>query len=221
MQPNKPATPWGSLAKLVTGAIVICALVAGASLMTIVPGTGWSSGSGLEDHLCVTTNNDLSSDESLFGSYNNDGIATAPTGHMMCKSYDDFSYATGARLLSGVEGLPIVLAVLGLLIGFRRIISKTWAAGPFHGDTVRLLDRFRWWVAGALGAALLIDWTIRGLKLRLLSDEPWSGAGFLFTVPLAWVIVTLISGVCAFGARQREEAFRRGLDDRAVDDGRV
>ena len=104
---------------------------------------------------------------------------------------------------------------MALALTFRRIIKQTWDTGPYHLDAVRLMDRFRWWAAGAVATALVIQWVVEGIKLQLLTDEPWPGGVIPWTAVMVWVAATLITTHCENVARRRDQP--EGRDD----DGRV
>lgn len=222
MQPNKARTPWGFVASLTTVLIVGATLVIIVSLLALIPSSGWSKGDALEGHMCVTTPTDVleNEDESAFSRPDPDGVRTATTQLAHCKAYDAFGHSYGAQVLDQIEGTPTAIAVLGLALGLRRIINRTRDDGPFQPEAVRLLRGFRWWVAGALGAALVIEGILRGIRERLLTDELWPGLDFVGPVVVAFILAHAVLALCDFGVRQREDAARHGLDEPPADDSR-
>jgi hypothetical protein len=197
------------------------AAVIGFGLLALIPASGVSLGDGLDDQMCVTTSVDETAflDESGFGKASSKGVKAMPTETAHCKPYDSFEHPYAARVLAQIGGTPIAIAVLVLALMFRGIIKQTWENGPFHPDTTRQLSRFRWVVAGAVGAALLAEWVALGVKLQLLTDETWPGLSFLRTTALVWVAAALVGALCEFGVRQRQDAWHQGLAHRAGGDG--
>ena len=155
---------------------VVAAIGVGFGLVALVPATGITLGDSLDDQMCVTTSNETAYlDESTLGKASSAGVRSMPTESAHCKPYDDFEHPYAARLLAQIGGTPLAIAVLALALMFRRIIQQTWEHGPFHPETARRLSRFRWVAAGAVGAALFVDWLALGVKLQLLTDEMWPG----------------------------------------------
>jgi hypothetical protein len=216
MQPNKSWTPWGFVPGLVTLVGVVAAIYIGFGLLALIPATGFGAENTLEDHLCVTTSVDESAyfDDSGFGKASSKGVRSMPTETAHCEPFDFFDHPNAARTLAQIGHTPIAIAVLVLALLFRRIIKQTWENGPFHLDTTRRLSRFRWIVAGAVGAALLIQWIAHGVTLQLLTDDPWPGLAFMRTTALVWVAAALVTLLCEFGARQRQDAWQQGLNAR-------
>lgn len=216
MQPNKSWTPWGFVPGLVTFVGGVAAIFIGFGLLTLIPAVGFGAEYTLDDHVCVTTSVDESAyfDESRFGRASSKGVRSIPTETAHCKPLDAFEHPYAVHVLAQVGYTPIAIAVFVLAWSFRRIIKQTWENGPFHPDTTRRLDHFRWVAASTVGAALLVDWVARGVKLQLLTDEPWPGLRFVQTAALVWVAVALVVWFCEFGTRQRHDAWQQGLAHR-------
>jgi hypothetical protein len=223
MQPNTSWTPWGVVRILVTVVGIGAAIGIGFGLLALIPSSGVGLGDGLDDQMCVTTSADDIAflDDSQFGKASSSGVKALPTETMHCKPYDSFDHPYAAQALAQVGGTPLAIAVLILALMFRRIINQTWEHGPFHPETTRRLSRFRWIVAGAVGAALLIDWVVQGVKLQLLTDDPWPGLAFVRTTALVWVAAALVTLLCEFGARQRQDAWQQGLNAQPGGEGPV
>lgn len=208
MQPNATATPWDSVRGLVTAAMVISWIIVGLGLLSLIPGSGFSTGDSLENQMCITVSKgeSLYDDESTFRKTSESGVMTsAESGRAYCKPYDAFEHSYAARVLSEMSYTPMAIVILGLVLGLRRIIKRTWDTGPYHLDAVRLLDRFRWWAAGAVAAAVAIQWVVKGVKLQLLTDEPWPGGGIPWSAVVVWVIATVITTHCENVARRRDD----------------
>lgn len=222
MQPNKPATPWGVVAWLVTLAAALAAGLIGITLLSLIPSSGITMGDNLDDQMCITARvgDGMYDYEESFGKASSDGVRTATDVRAYCKPYDEFDHPYAARVLDQVSGTLPLIAFFGLMLGLRQIIKQTWDNGPFHPYTVRRLNRFRWWAAGAIGVALIADWVLRGIELQLLTDEMWPGLTFLRPTLFVFLTVMVISVVCDFGARQRHEAWEQGRAQ-GPDDGRV
>jgi hypothetical protein len=214
MQPNTSWTPWGVVRILVTVVGIGAAIGIGFGLLALTPSSGVGLGDGLDDQMCVTTSVDDIAylDDSGFGKASSSGVKAMPTETMHCKPYDSFDHPYAAHVLAQVGGTPLAIAVLVLALMFRQIINQTWENGPFHPDTTRRLSRFRWIAAGAVGAALLFQWIAHGVTLQLLTDDAWPGLGFLRTTALVWVGAALVTALCEFGTRQRQDAWQQGLN---------
>ena len=223
MQPNKSWTPWGFIPGLITLIGVGAVVLIGIGLLAQIPTSGISWGDSIDDQLCVTTKVDetVFMDKSSLGKASRDGVRSTPAETLHCKPYDRFTHPSAARALQQIGPMPIAVAILVLALSFRRIIKQSWENGPFHPDTTLRLDRFRWLAAGAVGTALLVDWAALGIKLQLLTDEGWPGLSFLRATALVWVAAALVSWLCAFGARQRQDAWQQGLAHGGDGDGPV
>lgn len=215
MQPNKSWSPWRNVSSVVMFFAVGSAILLGLSLLALLPASGISTGDGLEDHVCITTSRggeDLYEDDSTFGKASSNGVRSSEVGHMHCKAYDDFDHPYAAHLLAQSDGMPMLIAFVGLMFALRGIINRTWESGPFHVDAVRLLDRFRWWATGAVAVAVAMQWVFKGIELQLLTDEPWPGLGIPWTVIVVWVALTLATTYCETVARRRGDGPSHGQD---------
>ena len=220
MQTDTLSTPWGVVRILVTVVGVGAAIAIGFGVLALVPASGITLGDSLDDQMCITTSNETAYlDESTLGKASSDGVRSMPTETAHCKPYDDFDHPHAARLLAQIGGTPLAIAVLALALMLRRIISQTWENGPFHPETTRRLSRFRWVAAGAVGAALLVDWVALGVKLQLLTDEMWPGLSFLRTIAFVWLAAAMVGWLCEFGVRQRQDAWQQGLAHQAGGEG--
>jgi hypothetical protein len=192
MQPNRSRTPWGWVASVATYVAVATGILIGIGLLALLPTGSFSADDSLDEHMCVTiSRNALYDDESAFGKADANHVRSAETGRAYCKAYDDFEHPYAARMLSQYGGTPMLIAVFGIALTLRRIIERTWDSGPFHVDAIRLFDRFRWWAAGAVAAATAIQWVCKGIRVQLLTDEPWPDLSIPWLVVIVWIALTL------------------------------
>ena len=210
MQPNKAFTHWGAMATLVTAALVLGVLFVGLIAFGMVSGDGGTEDGEMTGHACVT----IGSDGELTGTdFARDGsLRRAADREIVCRPHDALDHPRAVQALVDVRPLPIVLAVLGCLIGLRRVVEGTRDDGPFSTEAVHRLRRLRPWATGFVLAGVTTNWALGGVANDLVADASWpDDVGMLWPSIVTYLAFTVLASVCEFGTSQRMAAYERGL----------
>lgn len=209
MQPNRAATPWGAMSTLVTAAVVLATMFVGLVLLAAVFGSGGTDDGSMDGHACVTIDR---SDELTDSDFGRDGsLRTATSEQTVCRSHEALGRPRVVQAVADSSPLPAAVAVLGLLIGLRRVVEGTRDDGPFSTEAAYRLRRLRPWATSFVLAGFTASWALSGVANDLVADESWpDGAGMLWPSIVTYLALTLFARVCEFGTAQRMAAFDRG-----------
>jgi hypothetical protein len=212
MEPNSPVTPWGAASTIVTVLTWLAAIWTALLILVTIPATDWSA-PPIDGHVCttVTVADDEDISEDAFGAPDANGNRTAPVRESVCKPEGRLSHPTLAHSLSNATFLPLGLAAIGLTLALRRVITRSRDEGPFSPEAVRLLRPLRWQAPFAVMAAVIVSWVLSGISADLIADASWQRWNFLYPPLGAFLAIASISAVCEFGARQRQDAYDRGV----------
>jgi hypothetical protein len=207
MQPNKAFTHWGAMATLVTTALVLTTILLGFLAIAAVFGDGGTDDGAMTDHACVTIG---SEGELTDADFVRDGsLRRATDRQVVCRPHDAFEHPRLVQALVDVHALPVVLAVLGCLIGLRRVIDATRDDGPFSSAAAHRLRRLRPWATALVLAGVAASWALGGVADDVVADASWPGeAGMLWPTLGTYVAFTILARVCEFGTSQRMAALR-------------
>jgi hypothetical protein len=209
MQPNKAFSHWGGMATLVTVLLVLGVLSVGLIALGMASGDGGTDDGEMTGHACVTIGSD---GDLAAGDFVRDGsLRRATERQTVCRPHDELDHPRLVQALVDVRPLPVVLAVLGCLIGLRRVIEGTRDDGPFSTEAVYRLRRLRPWATAFVFAGVTAYWALGGVADDLVADASWpSDAGMLWPPLGTYVAFTVLARVCEFGTSQRMAAYERG-----------
>lgn len=207
MQPNRAVTPWGGVATLVTVALVIATVLIGASALSLFDGDGGTDDGAMVDHVCVTIDRGYVDDRDFSG----DGpVRRASDREIVCRSYDSLAHPWLVQRLVDLRALPIVLAVIGCLVGLRRVVERTRDEGPFSPEAVRGLERLCPWATVLVLLGTSASWVLGGIADDLVANASWPEPTFFWPTVGTFVGLSAAIRLCGLGARRSTAASERG-----------
>lgn len=197
------------MATLVTTALVLAVVSVGLIALAVITGTDGTDDGAMTGHACVTIGPDADLDDADF--VRDGSLRRATHRETVCRPHDELDHPRLVQAVVDVHQLPIVLAVLGCLVGLRRVIEGTRDDGPFSTEAVHCLRRLRPWATAFVFTGVAAYWALGGIANDLVADESWpSEVGMFWPAIVTYLAFTVFATVCESGTSQRMAAYERG-----------